>query len=383
MIKQNGEYVLFNDLIGEQNFTIIDDENEFKFLSKEEDDEIDFMIKVKNEFGTINQTFSINIFGEFIMNLLPINNINLPFNDIRSINLKDLILTNGEIFMVDLRINNELIFGIRYDTPIQQYTYTEDNIDILYEYFEDIGGVIFFSSENVLSDNDINITVSSMLDSVTKSDSESFNLLVGSFAPKKVEVIGNIILNFNETRKININDYFNYYDDFVLTLNKQDLEIVIIESFGNTEYQNEYFAVSLINDTLTITSKDKDYAGYKLRFLVANEEGYNEENVILQISKKSFISNIFADSETLTNMEKFLRIFGVMGLIIFLGIVLSRENPNSKGILIPVVAMLIIFAFIFFVFIKYIPLWIFVLIILIVIGGVVGFMRRTLVGDGG
>jgi hypothetical protein len=380
LVKISGEYVNIEELIGNYSFTILNDATDFVIKSYEEDDEKEFMIITNNAYGSTNQTFNVNIFGEAIINVIPIENIYLPLNYSKSIYLQDYILTNGEISYITLHFNDNFVFDIAYNSTISSYNIPSKDINILYEYFEEIGGVITFTSNNVESENELNINVESYILDTFLSDNETFNLLVGDFNPEIKNYLNDLYLNYDEKVIINVNDYFKYYDDVVISYTNNDNEIIIIESFGETTYNNQIFNVTFNNETIIINSKNKDLNNDKLKIVASNEFGQAEQEISFNIYKKTFFNSLFPNSESLDNMNKFYRIFGVMLVIGLLGIFLNYQNQQNKGIITPVIVLLMVFAFVFFVFINYIPLWIFLLIILITIVLVVGFFRRMMFG---
>lgn len=192
------------------------------------------------------------------------------------------------------------------------------------------------------------------------------------------------IINFNIERTYNIDNYFEFYDNFYISFYQNN---TVYNLMGDAVEDLGFATVTLDQTDKTLVINSKEVAG-KLNDIIItaiNVHGTNTLNpftVEVQTGGELLTTILgsgvlFPDSSTLTSTQKWtyasLTIIAVLLVIMILGFFIIRSVDISPILVIVTAIIGAIASFFYFIAIKYIPVG--VLIVVVLISGAIIFVK--------
>lgn len=217
------------------------------------------------------------------------------------------------------------------------------------------------------------------------------------FPPVEINPISNYNMNFSDTLSINVNDYYDYYDDVVFNIEGYDIlegDYITFLDDNNTLVVSMELNNLLNNFILSITSfeVEKNYTvdytvtnsqgnktgTFDLKIIEGVETGENGTNVTdgdsLVNTFLDWVIGLFPDSESMTSTQKitFVIIFLLVVTVICLALTITITKTISVGMIYFIMIVNLLFFF-FFITLGYVPIG---FLIALALGlGIIGFFK--------
>jgi len=323
----------------------------------------------------VNQSFSD-------ITLLPVGvrtfDLNQYFYGYDAIELKYYSENLDEWFVVDLDLTETRETNILGNIIIQLDVGTDsESVETIYATIK---------GNSLEYDDLVYITASNEVGATTP---QTFNVYVNYTSPVDqlpdyYSAFTSVGLEYNDVENINLNDNYNYYDYITLSIGSEEITIYLNGSndFGNIT-TSEY-NVSLENIgtyiALTILSYEED-SEFDINIIACNDDGCDSERTFsVAISEAGDVPSDVPDwFPNPPEGEKLYWAIGIMVIFIvgvsFIG---ASEDVGLQGII--SFGLIGLFAlFLMFSIIGWIPIWILVLLVIVVVG-YVSFMLKNVIG---
>jgi hypothetical protein len=195
----------------------------------------------------------------------------------------------------------------------------------------------------------------------------------------------NIGLEYNDVENINLNNVYNFYDYIILSIGAEEITVYLngTNDYGNITTSNYNISLENIGTFISLTllseSTDEDIT---INVQACNVNGCDSERTFtLSISEEGVpLSSVPSWFPNPPEDEKIYYAIGIMTIFI-IGIAIIGANDNeglSKGLV--SFGLIGLFAlFLFFSLIGWIPIWVLILLIIVVVG-YVSFMIKGAIG---